>query len=107
MNIHLYSKWGKLPLADHYSGSPPSLLLPGAELKVARSVQKGYCYLFQQFKTTFFTIRYCCFYSITKDLLTVATTAPGVTFRLGISHSHHVFTKNLGNQVFHERGYNF
>jgi AraC-like DNA-binding protein len=107
MNIQLYSKWGELPLADHYPGSPPSLLLPGAELKVARSDRKGYCYLFQQFKTKFFTIRYCCFYSITNDLLTVVTTAPGVTFRLGISHSHHVITKNLGNQVFHERGYNF
>jgi AraC-like DNA-binding protein len=36
----------------------------------------------------------------------VVTNKPGVTFRLGISHSHQVMTKGLGNQVFHERGYN-
>jgi AraC-like DNA-binding protein len=106
MNIHLHSKWGELPLDDDYPDSPPNLLLPGAELKVARSDQKGYCYLIQQFKTRLFTIRYYCFYSIEKDQLTMVTSVPGIRFRLGISHSHQVITKDLGNQVFHERGYN-
>jgi AraC-like DNA-binding protein len=105
MNINLTSKWGALPLTNKYPTPPAGLLFPGAKLQVARDRRKDYCYLFQQFKTRYFTIRYCCFYSAENDVL-VVTNPPGVTFRLGISHSHQVMTKDLGNQVFHERGYN-
>lgn len=105
MNIKLTSKRGALPLTDKYPNPPPGLLFPGAELKIAQDGGKDYCYLFQQLKTLYFTIRYSCFYSFQEDVLTT-TNAPGIRFRLGINHSHQVLTKNFGNQVFHERGYN-
>ena len=105
MDIILYSKGQELPLADNYHGA--NFLFPGAELKVAKGKRKSYCYIFQQFKTKFFTIRYCCFYSLVNDILTVVTNTPGVTFRMAISHSHHMITKDLGNQTFHERSNNF
>ena len=105
MNINLFSKWGVLPLSDHYPDPPRDFLFPGAEYTIAQNDREDYYYLFQQFKTLFFTIRYCNFYSAEKDVLTV-TNAPGVIFRLGISHSHQVTTTGLGNQVFHERGCN-
>jgi len=105
MDIILYSKGQELTLSDNYHN--PNLLFPGAELKVAKDKRKRHCYLFQQFKTRFFTIRYCCFYSLVNDVLTVVTNTPGVTFRMAISHSHHMITKDLGNQTFHERSNNF
>lgn len=105
MDINLYSKWGELSLSDHYPDPPAGLVFPGGDLKIAQDDRKDYCYLFQQFKTVNFTIRYCCFYSFQKDVLTVTNT-PGITFRLGTSHSHQVMTTDLGNQVFHERSYN-
>jgi AraC-like DNA-binding protein len=105
MNINLTSKRGELPLSDHFPDPSAGFLFPGAEIKIAQNYREDYYYLIQQFKTLFFTIRYCSFYSVEKDVLTV-TNAPGVIFRLGISNSHQVMTTDLGNQVFHERGYN-
>lgn len=107
MKIKLYSKkWGELPLADNMPEAPEGLIFPGAQVKVAHSEPKGYCYLFQQFETSLVTIRYCCFYSIEKDLLTVVTDVPAIAFRFGSNNSHCVLTKHLGKQAFHERNFN-
>jgi AraC-like DNA-binding protein len=106
MNIKLYSeKWGDLPLGG-CSNTEKKSLFPGAEIKKAQSDLKDYCYLFQQFETRLFTIRYCCFLSGEKDSITVITDTPAVTFHFGVDYMHSLFTKHLGKQVFHERHWN-
>ncbi len=107
MSIRLYSKnWGELSLTHEVSSTTSQHFFPGAEVFLFTPVQNASCYFIQQFKTQYFTIRYHCFTSPEKDWITIANDTPSITFRIGHNHSHQVFTKELGKQVFHERSYN-
>lgn len=106
MNIQLFSKWGELSLADHYPEHlPATVLLPGFELKVARSSRSSFSYIFQQFDTPTITIRFCNMFSLEPDSVTILTD-PGITFRFGVFRSHQFILKYLGKQLFHQRHYN-
>jgi hypothetical protein len=107
MTIKLLSKqWGELPLTNEYPGTLEALYFPGAKIRLAQPDSNSYCYFIPEFKVKSFTIRYCFFYSTVKDVLTFITDPPSLTFRLGYSHTHQIFTTNLGKQLFHERSYN-
>lgn len=106
MHIQLFSKWGELSLADRYPEHlPGTVLLPGFELKVARSPKSSFSYIFQQLDTPTINIRFCNMYSLEPDSVTILTD-PGITFRFGVCRSHQVILKYLGKQLFHQRHYN-
>src|ERR1043165_5359919 len=107
MTIKLLSeKWGELPFTNEYPRTPENLYFPGAEMRLAQSATKAYCYLIQELKVKFFTIRFYCFFSNVNDVITVVTETPAIIFRLAHSHTHEMITEELGKQVFHERSYN-
>lgn len=103
MNIKLYSsKCGELPLQKKTLKEWKNLSFPGAETIASISDALGYFYAIQQFETPFFYIRYCCFYSFRKDVLTIKTDETGMVFRLGIDYTHSVTSDGLGSQIFHK-----
>jgi AraC-like DNA-binding protein len=103
--MKIYSKWGELPIAESYEKPPADLILPGAGLKVAKNLKKGYCFIFQEFETQHFFIRFSNLFCYEKDAVTIVTD-PGICFRLAAYRSHQFMLKYLGKQLFHQRQYN-
>lgn len=103
--MNIYSKWGELPIVETYQEPPENLILPGAQLKMAKNLKKGYCFIFQEFETTQFIIRFSNLFCHEKDAVTIVTD-PGICFRFAAYRSHQFTLKYLGKQLFHQRQYN-